>query len=719
MMTRIFIYYLLLDVVLSRCIWLDEGYTKATDNNLMKHSQSRLDSIVASCLQSHRPVASIQYQQLRNCYIKYFSSCMIKTHKSSTSSVMNQFKLCGMIYMSREQNVMYYNRWITMRVFSSEYVAINVILFDLTWGGKYCREHGMLINFFNKEDIMKSHRFCGRRLPWNMLYKRSEVTLMLYGPSVLLHTSRVYLHYWSQFTSSLTPFNVVHCERQAVVKSPSLKMKLHDAHYRVVMYVNVLSKIRVIICFGSSKSDSSADHVSVYDGPGSKSTLLFSGFRRRTCDLPITSTGSMLTLFYHQVYSMIQVKLDNIPNVDINKNLVGVNTTIFSVSSQYSNKHTIVAVFGADGSGHISKMGGDTSTSRHIFTIKQVIFTGPSNFDTGGSTSCQYGGLFIYKKINHTYFPEMEICDNQMESAVPVILSEDYVAWIVATLWYAGYTEGHISGQLQETGCAQHILQPPIIHNFKLKLDPSVKCALFYTSGQNSTVTINIRRTTGEILGPLDFNIFTGLFTGNKNPVLFSSITCVDSDNITKHLREGVITKSRTLFPFQHSVTLSYCVLHITPLVLVSKHFFTLEINRHVCKQWIVAHAPNIYLDPRHGDCETKYEIVKLPTFHIVSRRGEAYIVVVHVSNICHRYPTIKVVDTRQDMSHVYTVNYGGHRQGFLLTRARIQIEPATMSDIRCGENVKASLYNISSESKAEMFVKKWKTKDLKFNPGR
>ena len=717
-MTRIFIYYLLLDVVFSRCIWLDEGYSIATDINLMKHSQSRLDSIVASCLHSHRPVSSIQYKQLRNCYIKYFSSCMIKTHKSPTSSVMNQFKLCGMIYMSREQNVG--NQWITMRVFSSEYVAINVILFDLAWGGKYCRQHGMMIHFFGKEDVMKSHRFCGRRLPWNMLYKRSEVTMMLYGPSVLLHTSTIYLHYWSQFTSSLTPFNVVHCERQAVVKSPPFTMKLHDAHYRVVMYVNVLSKIRVIICFGSSKSDLSADHVSVYDGPGSKSTLIFSGFRRGTCDLPIISTGSMLTMFYHQVYSMIRVKLDNIPT-DINKiSVAEKNTTIFSVSSQYSNKLTLVSVFGTDGSGHISKMGRGTSTSRHIFTIKQVVFTGPSNLDTGGSTSCQYGGLFIYKKINHTYFPEMEICDDQMESAVPVILSEDYVAWIVAILWFAGYTEGHISGQVQETGCTQHILQPPIIHNFKFKLDPSVECASFYTSGQNSTVTINIRRTTGEILGPLDFHIITGLFDGNINPVLFSSITCVDSDNITKHSREGVTTKSRTLFPFKHSVTLSYCVLHITPLVLVYKHFFTLEIKRHVCKQWhIGAHAPNIYLDPRHGDCDTKYEIGKLPTFHIVSRRGEAYNVVVHVSNTCHRYPTIKVVDTREDMSHVYTVKYGSHRQGFLLTRARIEIEPAILSDIRCGENVEAYLRNISSESKADMFAKKWKTKDLKFNPSR
>ena len=629
---------------------------------------------------------------------------------------MNQFKLCGMIYMSREQNVG--NQWITLRVFSSEYVAINVILFDLAWGGKYCRQHGMVINFFEKEDIMKSHRFCGRRLPWNMLYKRSEVTMMLYGPSVLLPTSRVYLHYWSQLTSSLTPFNVVYCERQAVVKSPPLIMKLHDAHYRVVMYVNVLSRIRVIICFGSSKSDSSAEHVSVHDGPGSKSTLLFSGFRRRTCGLPIISTGSMLTLFYHQVYSMIRVKFHNIPTVDINKNLVGENTSIFSASSQYSNKHTLLSVFGSDGSGHISKMG-DTSTSRHIFTIKQVVFTGPSNFDTGGSSPCQYGGLFIYKKINHTYFPEMEICDDHMESAVPVILSEDYVAWIIATLWYAGYTEGHISGQVQETGCTQHILQPPIIHNFKFNLDPFAECAYFYTSGQNSTVTLTMRRTTGEILGPVDFYILTGLFDGNINPVLFSSITCVDSDNITKHLREGVITKSRTLFPFQHSVTLSYCVLHITPLVLVSKHFFSLEIDRHVCKQWIGAHAPNIFLDPRHGDCDTKYEIGKLPTFHIVSRRGEAYTAVVHVSNICHRYPTIQVVDTRRDISHLYTVNYGSHRQGFLLTRARIQIKPAIMSDIRCREYVKAYLRNIPSESNADMFVNKWKTKYLKFNPSR
>ena len=93
-------------------------------------------------------------------------------------------------------------------------------------------------------------------------------------------------------------------------------------------------------------------------------------------------------------------------------------------------------------------MSGDTSTSRHIFTIDQVIFTGPSNLDSEGSTECQYGGLFIYKQVNQTYLSEMEISEDHVKSVVPVIMGEGYT-WVIATSWYAGYTEGFMSGLVQ------------------------------------------------------------------------------------------------------------------------------------------------------------------------------------------------------------------------------------------------------------------------------
>ena len=50
--------------------------------------------------------------------------------------------------------------------------------------------------------------------------------------------------------------------------------------------------------------------------------------------------------------------------------------------------------------------------------------------------------------MNQTYFPEMEICEDHVESVVPVIMSEGYT-WVIATSWYAGYTEGLMSGLVQ------------------------------------------------------------------------------------------------------------------------------------------------------------------------------------------------------------------------------------------------------------------------------
>ena len=138
-----------------------------------------------------------------------------------------------------------------------------------------------------------------------------------------------------------------------------------------------------------------------------------------------------------------------------------------------------------------------------------------------------------------------------------------------------------------------------------------------------------------------------------------------------------------------------------------------------MCTRWVCVYAPNIYLDPMNGPCDTIYKNVKFPMFHVISSRDEAYIVAVIVTNLCHRYSTIKVLDTRRDMSHVYTMYYGKHKQFFLLTRAQIKIEPATMTNIECGETVVADLHNISSESKTEMFKKKWTTKLLKFQSSR
>ena len=717
MRTQFFVYYLLLDVVICRCGWLDEGYSKATAANHMEGSQLRLDSILASCLhrqKSMAPVYSMHHHQIKNCYMKYFGSCMIKTQKYPIANATNKYKLCGMIYMSREQNIA--NEWITIRVFSTEYVAINVISFDLAWGGKHCRAHGMIIRFFTKEDIMKTHRFCGRRIPWKILYERNKVAIKMYGSSAMRLTSRIYLYYWSQLTPSLIPFKVGYCEISAAVTT-ALQMVLRDISHRVVMYANVLAKIKVTLCFKSSEVDSATDLLNVHDGPGSKSPLIFSGFRIMGCELPMISTGSILTLIYNQGDGSIFVMLKHEPT-DIKENLVDKNAKIFSFSDPYLNKQTLISFWGSDGSGFMSKNSRDTSTSRHIFTINQVIFTGPSNLDSEGSTECQYGGLFIYKQVNQTYFPEMEICEDHVESVVPVIMSEGYT-WVIATSWYAGYTRGLMSGLVQSTRCTQTILQPSITRSFEIELEPAVTCALLYTSVQNSTITIHIKRTTGEILGPLDFEILNGLLVNNINPVLFSSITCVESDNITKHVREGVVTETQTLYPFHHSVTLSYCAVHITPLVFASVHFFSLKINRNVCTKWVGVYAQNIYLDPINGYCDTIYKNVKFPMFHVISSRDEAYTVTVKITNLCHRYSTIKVLDTRRDMSHVYTMYYGKHKQRFLLTRAQIKIEPTTMTNIECGERVVADLHNISSESKTEMFIKKWTTKLLKFQSSR
>ena len=617
--------------------------------------------------------------------------------------------------MSREQNIA--NELITIRVFSTEYVAINVMLFDLSWGGKHCRKHGMIIRFFSKEDMIKSHRFCGRRMPWKILYEHNKVAIKMYGTSAKRRTSRIYLHYLSHLTPSLIPFKVGYCEISAAATTAfALKIVLRDISHRVVMYANVLRKIKIIICFKSSEVDSATNLLNVYDGPGSKSPLIFSGFRIMGCELPIISTGSILTLIYHQGDGILFVKMKHEPT-HTNDNLVDKDANIFSASDPHLNKQTLISFWGSDGSGFMSKSSRDTSTSRHIFTINQVIFTGPSNLDSEGSTECQYGGLFIYKQVNQTYFPEMEICEDLVEFVVPVIMSEGYT-WVIATSWYAGYTKGLISGLVQSTKCTQTILQPSITYSFKFELEPAVTCALLYASVQNSTITIHIKRSTGEILGPLDFEILTGLLVNYINPMLFSSITCVESDNITKHVREGV-TESQTLYPFRHSVTLSYCAVHITPLVFVSVHFFSLKINRNVCTKWVGVYAPNIYLDPMNGPCDTIYKNVKFPMFHVISSRDDAYLVTVMVTNLCHRYSTIKVLDTRRDMSHVYTMYYGNHKQNFLLTHAQITIQPAKEANIECGESVFADLHNISSESKADMFIKKWNTKLLKFQSSR
>ena len=720
-MTRLFVYFLLLDVVFCRCVWLDERHPETTDANHMKHSQLRIDRMVASCLQRTMTFSySMLHRHLKSCFVKYFSSCIIKTYKFPMSTANNHFRLCGMISISREQDIG--NHWITMRVFSTEYVAITIILFDLPWGGRHCHEHGMIIRYFSKDESkIKSRRFCGRRLPWNMLYEHNQVAMKIYRSFVLRQNSRIYLHYWSQFADSLTPFTMIYCERNALSKSPNAVVTLRYVHHRLLIYANVLNKIKILICFRSN-TESSADHVNVYDGPGSKSALIFSGFGNKTCEKPMISTGSMFTLLYHQVNGASAVEFLNrlINPTDISGTLSHENTNILSASNPYLNKRTLISIYGADGDGFISKFAGDTSRLRHTFNIKHVIFTGPSNFDTDGSASCQYGGLFIYKQTDDTFFPELEICADHKESDVPIILGESH-GWVIATLWYAGYTEGQISGLVQATECTQIILRPQMLHSFKSNLQPYVHCALFYTSGQNSTVTIIIKMINEDILGPADFEIITDLLESNISPVLHSSITCVEADNITKHVRKELVTKPRTVYLFQQSVTLSYCIVHITPLILISNHFFTLKINRHVCKQRENVYAPNIYLDPRIGNCSTTYKNVPLPIFHIIPRSGEAYRVNVRVKDQCQSYPTITVVDARRNMSHIYTVNYGNKQStgSFLLTRAQIKIERARTADIDCVVGVTVYLYNISHELEADMFVQKWKTKRLTFQSRR
>ena len=597
--------------------------------------------------------------------------------------------------------------------------------FSIPWERKDCEGHGMVIALPGNPEEMPSHRYCGRRMPWNVMYKHNKVYIGVYG-----RQSSIYVQYFAQYSTSTTAKRLIYVERDTGYKSAISGFILRQEKNKLVYEIRIYSASldSVLVMFRLSKenvSSQSFDKLDMFDGPGKYSRLVISTNGTNGWSPGSTSTGAIFTVYYYQEESSLALKHSHRQYDNFDKTVVMYDEgkyTLFSLSNTSINERAVIKLFGSDKKGVIS------STIRYerviipVFHINKVVFRGPSQFDASGRELCQYGGVFIYKFVDSSPLLQKEICSDEHRSFIPHIMTSQHT-WVVVVLWYSGYTSGYISGVVELTRCS-FVIQDQIERKQLYRFPSHSTCLNLYLTGYIRSQEFVISTTEGYHLGPVDFNIrhHKDKHTKKKCSNSFSFVECFsDADGKTTRHTSTVSGSIWNTTTFSYPL-LSYCILRLITKRPVGLKACSLSIfiNRRLCLEGHSPTFPQLLLGSDRY-CKGEFEMAKIPQLYVEAVNGSAYYVNISSQIFrCDEHLLIEVRDRRLHMFHYYRIT-ANQTITLILTRAEITLKAAgfnkLVSSCKVMVTVKKSIILDISE---KMSLKQdWLSRKLSFVPRR
>ena len=714
------IVYFTLSLTASQMMLYQEGYIQSGKDYLSPEDKTHISRIVSSSIQTQGVTCKQQYHILL-LYLKKPYRCTKKPEEKSNFERDNFFGLCGRFYVSQMLSQM--EQWFSLKVFSGAYIAILVKDFSLPWERKGCERHGMVIAKPVNDTQTLYLRYCGRRMPWYMLYKQNKVHIRVYGKLI-----SIYLQYFAHYDTSITAKLWTYIESDTYNYKSSMyrvvfRQKKTKSVNELRIYSASLHTVIIGFCLSRTKVSQSFDKLDIFDGPGKYSRLVIS-INGTGCSPVLTSTGAIFTFYYYQEESSLYLKYNNAQYNNMNKTVVMYHEskyTLFSKSSISINERAVVKLFGTSKQGLISSKLKYDRVIVPVFHIKEVVFRGPSQFDASGSELCQYGGVFIYKLVDSSPVLQKEICSDEHQSFIPHIMTSEHT-WMVVVLWYSGYTTGYISGVVELTRCDFTILDQ-VEGKQRYRFPSHSTCLNLYLIGYNKSQEFVISTMEGYHLGPVDFNIrhHKVEYFEQKCSASLSFVECFgDADGRSiKHTSAlpGSSWNTTTYFP---NPLLSYCILKLITKRPIQACPLIIFINRRLCLEDHSPTFPQLLLGSDRK-CRGKFEIAKIPQLYIEAANGSAYNVDI-MSQVfrCDEHLSIEVRDLRLQMFHYYRIT-ANKKITLLLTRAEITLKSA-------GFNHLMSSCNVSVTVKKQIILKSfekisleqdWLSRTLSFVPRR
>ena len=713
------IVYLTLSLAASKVRRYEEGYIHRDKEYLSSQDKTYISRIVSSSIQTRGFNCKQQYHALL-LYQKALYPCMKKHSRKSNLKKDYYLGLCGRLYILKPQS----DQWFSLIVFSGAYIMMSVKHFSLPWERQGCTRHGMVIALPGNPEEMLGDRYCGRRMPWNVMYKHNKVYIGVYG-----RQSSIYLQYFAQYNTSITAKQLIYIESNTGNYETSfsgfiLSQQKKKFVYEIRIYSASLDSVLVMFRLSRANVSQSFDKLDMFDGPGKYSRLVISTNRTGGWSPSLTSTGAMFTFYYYQEQSSLALQYNHLKYNNMDKTVVMYHEnkyTLFSKSNISINERAVVKLFGSDKEGLISSKLRYERVIIPVFHINKVVFRGPSQFDASGRELCQYGGVFIYKLVDKSPLLQKDICSDEHRSFIPHIMTSQHT-WVVVVLWYSGYTSGYISGVVELTRCS-FTIQDQVEGKQLYRFPSHSTCLNLYLTGYNKSQEFVISTTVGYHLGPVDFNIrhYKDEHSKEKCSYSFSFVECFsDADGrFTRHTSAGSGSIWNTTTSFSYPL-LSHCILRLITQRPTHACPLTISISRRLCLEDNSPTFPQLLLGSDRY-CKGTFEISKIPHFYVEAGNGSAYNVkIIYQVFRCDENVIIEVRDRRLQIFHYYRIT-AKNTIRLILTRAEITLKSAGFNKLLSSCNVtvtikKNIIVDITEKTSLEQ---DWLSRKLSFVPRR
>ena len=622
------------------------------------------DHIIGSCLNLTVYLQSENIEQqsgrLIQCIYHRLNACMYRKQRRHGNEIANQFRLCGLLGISSLRQSMF----IGVQGVHTHYLMLFVYIFNTPWI-QGCHKHGVQITEFGHHQY-----YCGQRPPWTLFHQSDHLSIAFYGR----HLSQfvVNLYYFSHPpTNNKIILNIdyygIKTNRLSNNIPLALKYGMHGQTVKHITIINTLihSKVNATqLCFLHDYGGI-PDELEVFDGPGRKSFLLLSVKSSYNCchTCMFTSSGAMLTLHWlHHASSLLFRYNVTTIILEYQKRLAPQSAQF--TSQFYNGPRNAFDVYVVRSPLlDIDRL----VTIHHILNIVQYNFEGPSVMISDGIYNCQYGGLFVWTlNLNAKTDMFREWCGNEIIPSF-VVLEGDSV---IFTLWYSGYSQGHIHGLTDRTPCHiqsyRQVMDSPV--NIRQNFSNEIECFQFpildYNGQLNMVVTDSF---AARSMGPLLVRIMHSMayYRGARDvhQTMCNShktLTCLDTED------RFIYCLYSTQFSFDKfhcpGFALTRCILKILPCH--SRKFSSLvDISRGVCSKHIkfglifeeLLLLPNI-------QCLTSYSHTNAPVLHLQPNYSdEFYDIVIYsreMSPECTVYPLPTVAILDNNAIHTYRYKY-------------------------------------------------------------
>ena len=694
-----------------------EGFVQSASERFSSKSMTHMHHILAYSMQIRRPHYKGQLKHVSLFYEKALHSCMKRNINMHKTRKENYLGLCGMLHVFEKHFPR--TTWFALKVFIGAHIHVDILFFKLPWRKKGCKEHGMGIALKDNTTKNIRDRYCGQRVPWYIFYRQTEVYIAVYGSQI-----RMYLQYFAQYELPLIHKTYTYIKRHAELSSKQSQLHFPKKAFKllnqIIVYSPASEALNIMFCFTVMRPKS-GDRLQIFDGPGKYSIQVLSVSGSVCTPDPITSSGSIFALYYYQEASSLLLLYKNIYNTLSTARAIHLKGRhdLFSESKMLVNEKRVVKIFGSDDTGILDDVKVYMSTLRPSLYINKVVFRGPNQLDPYGEGFCQYGGLFIYEKVDNIHKLHKEICSDVDQTVVPFIMTTKNI-WFVVIIWYRGYASGYVNSTVELTSCVSVVQYGSKPEQSERYLFPNdVDCMNSYISGDENFKVLNIGVRENDHLGPVNFKFKHHNYSKNQHRC--RRVGFVECSEIY----DGILTKYLSTFDslYSSSISFDYPLLSKCKVVLESNSNKTcplvIKIERRLCTDVSYLPFPRLLIGSEK-QCGGRFEIREIPQLYLSSINGSAYEVKFRCSTpSCAKDILVEIQDRRFQLFHNY-VFFGGVKI-FLLTRANIRITGLGIDEkgLPCDVSFNIRKIAIEIETKETSFTNKWTPRKLDFVQNR